>query len=374
MGTINVLTILGTRPEAVKLTAVLRELQAADAFASRVCITGQHRELIAPFLGFFGIEADWNLDVMTPDQSLPELTSTVLSRLQPVLAETNPDLVVVQGDTTTAFAATLAASYRQLPIAHVEAGLRSGDRYNPFPEEIHRRLIDAMAAYLFAPTDDARAHLIAEGRPDSRIWVTGNTAVDAVVATAHHPRVDEVELPVEWATSRRLIVATAHRRESFGADLDSICHALRRLAIERDDVEIVYPLHLNPRVRTPVCERLDGMERLHLIDPVPYLEFVKLLSRAHLVLTDSGGIQEEAPALGVPVLVMRRTTERPELIAHGAGRLVGTEAEGIVAEANRVLDDDADHARLAGAANPFGDGRAAERIVGVLRAFAPSST
>ncbi len=371
MDAISALTILGTRPEAVKLASVLRELQAAGAFVSRVCVTGQHRELIAPFLGVFGIEPDWDLEVMAPDQTLPDLTSAMLSKLRAVLDQERPDVVVVQGDTTTAFAAALAAFYERTPIAHVEAGLRSGDRGNPFPEEMHRRLVDAMSDYLFAPTDDARAHLIGEGRPDSRIWVTGNTAIDAMLDAVDDPRLDEVEVPIEPEGDRRLILVTAHRRESFGADLDSICHALRRLASERDDVEIVYPVHLNPHVRVPVCERIGGVERIRLIDPLPYLEFVKLLSRAHVVLTDSGGIQEEAPALDVPVLVMRRATERPEVIEAGAGRLVGTDIDGIVEATSQVLDDPDAHARMARAPNPFGDGHAAARIVRALEgAFA----
>lgn len=368
----NVLTILGTRPEAVKLASVVRALQRAEVFSCRVCITGQHRELIEPFLGFFDIDADWNLDVMTPDQSLPELTSAVLTRLQPVLDEARPHIAIVQGDTTTAFAAALAAAYRKIPIAHVEAGLRSGDRHNPFPEEAHRRLIDAVSDLLFAPTEGARENLLSEGLPADRIWVTGNTAIDAVRMAANHERMDRIEIPVELDPARRLIVVTAHRRESFGADLANICEALKRLAVERDDVEIVYPVHLNPRVRTPVFERLGEIDQLHLVDPLPYLEFVKLLTRAQLVLTDSGGIQEEAPSLGVPVLVMRRKTERPELIEAGAGRLIGTEVEDIVEATHRVLNDPDDHDRMAHAPNPFGDGRAAERIVATLQEFVAS--
>lgn len=368
----TVLTILGTRPEAVKLAAVVRALQRTDAFCCRVCITGQHRELIEPFLGFFGIAPDWNLEVMTPDQSLPELTSAVLTRLQPVLDEADPHLVIVQGDTTTAFAAALAAAYRQISIAHVEAGLRSRDRHNPFPEETHRRLIDAVSDLLFAPTEGARKNLLSEGLPADRIWVTGNTAIDAIRMAARHERMAEIELPLELDPAKRLVVVTAHRRESFGADLANICDALKRLASDRNDVDIVYPVHLNPHVRGPVHERLGGIAQLHLIDPLPYLEFVKLLSRAHLVLTDSGGIQEEAPALGVPVLVMRRTTERPELMEAGAGRLIGTDVEGIVQATHRVLDDPDDHDRMVKASNPFGDGRSAERIVAILEgAVAP---
>lgn len=362
----NVLTILGTRPEAVKLASVLRALQASEAFNSRVCLTGQHREMIEPFLGFFDIDPDWNLDVMRPNQSLPELTSTILTDLQPVLDAADPDLVLVQGDTTTAFVGALSAFYRKIPIGHVEAGLRSGDPSNPFPEEMNRRLIDALSTVCFAPTVGAQANLEAEGFPRERIAVTGNTAIDAILTVAQGDQLGKIRLPLELDEAKRLIVVTAHRRESFGADLASICRALKRLASERDDVEIVYPVHLNPSVRTPVQERLGGIERLHLIEPVPYLEFVKLLARAYLILTDSGGIQEEAPSLNVPVLVMRRTTERPEVVDSGAGRLVGTDPDRITDEAGRLLDNPAEHARMAESPNPFGDGHAGERIVAIL--------
>ncbi|MFB6285647.1 MAG: non-hydrolyzing UDP-N-acetylglucosamine 2-epimerase [Candidatus Bipolaricaulia bacterium] len=368
MRELKALAILGTRPEAVKLASVIGSLHASDAFDARVGITGQHRELIRPFLGVFGIEPDWDLALMAPDQTLTDLTSVALSKLRETLDQERPDVVVVQGDTTTAFAATLAAFYQRIPIAHVEAGLRSGNRDNPFPEEAHRRLVDAISDYLFAPTDDARANLIAEGHPASRIWVTGNTAIDAMLDAVDDPRLDEVKLPIEWDGDRRLVVVTAHRRESFGADLANICHALRRLATERDDVEIVYPVHVNPHVRVPVCERIGHEDRIHLIDPLPYLEFVKLLRCAHVVLTDSGGIQEEAPALDVPVLVMRRATERPEVVESGAGRLVGTDIDGIVSATSRVLDDAEERDRMARAPNPFGDGHAGARIVRALEA------
>lgn len=364
----TVLTVFGTRPEAVKLVSVLRALEASEAFTSKVCATGQHRELLDPFLGHFGVEPDWNPAVMTPNQTLPELTATLLDKLQPVLDAAAPDLVLVQGDTTTAFAAALAAFYRKVPIAHVEAGLRSSDKYAPFPEELNRRLIDGLADVHFAPTPGAKTNLNDEGISADRIWVTGNTGVDAILATSEDDGLEGIDLPVELDDDRHTIVATAHRRESFGADLANICDALKQLAIERDDVEIVYPVHLNPSVRDPVYGRLNGIDRLHLIDPMPYLEFVKLLKQAHLVLTDSGGIQEEAPSLDVPVLVMRRATERPELIASGAGRLIGTDTDQIVAETIRVLDDPNDHARMARAGNPFGDGRAAGRIVAALEA------
>jgi len=368
MRAIKALTILGTRPEAVKLASVIGDLHASDSFDVRVGITGQHRDLIQPFLGVFGIEPDWDLALMAPDQTLTDLTSVVLRELRVALEQEQPDVILVQGDTTTAFAAALAAFYQRIPIAHVEAGLRSGNRDHPFPEETHRRLVDAISAYLFAPTDDARTNLIAEGHPASRIWVTGNTAIDAMLNAVRDPRLDETELPIGWDGDRRLVVVTAHRRESFGADLDSICHALRRLATERDDVEIVYPVHVNPHVRVPVCERIGQVERIHLIDPLPYLEFVKLLSCAHVVLTDSGGIQEEAPALDVPVLIMRQATERPEVVASGAGRVIGTDTDGIVSATSRVLDDAEERDRMARAPNPFGDGHAAARIVRALEA------
>lgn len=362
----QVLTVLGTRPEVVKLASVIRALQTSASVQSRVCVTGQHRELLTPFLGFFGIDPDWHWQLMKVGQSLTDLTSAVMTQLDEVLAETSPDVVLVQGDTTTAFAASLAAFYRKIPIAHVEAGLRSSDKYAPFPEELNRRLIDGLADLHFAPTAGAKANLEVEGIAADSIWVTGNTAIDAILEATSDERLAAVSLPVDLDDAKRLILATAHRRESFGVDLASICEALKRLATERNDVEIVYPVHLNPHVREPVRERLAGIDRLHLTDPIPYLEFVKLLQRTHLVLTDSGGIQEEAPALDVPVLVMRRATERPEVVESGAGRLVGTDVDRIADAASRVLDDPREHERMARAPNPFGDGRAAERIARAL--------
>lgn len=363
----RILTIFGTRPEAIKMAPVVKALkERADAVDTRVCVTAQHREMLDQVLSLFGIDPDWDLDLMAPGQDLTDLTSRVLPALRRVLEEWRPDIVLVQGDTTTAFAAALAAFYARLDIGHVEAGLRTGNRYSPWPEEINRRLAGALATHHFAPTERARHNLLAEGTPDDRIWVTGNTVIDALLQVAEIARGEAArELSEDFAflnSSRRLIVVTGHRRENFGQGFESICRALRRIA-EREDVEIVYPVHLNPNVQKPVRSILDGVSNIHLIEPLDYLPFVGLLDRAYLILTDSGGIQEEAPSLGKPVLVMRDTTERPEAVDAGTVVLVGTEEERMVSETLRLLEDERHYESMARAHNPYGDGRAAQRIV-----------
>lgn len=336
------------------------------AVDARVCVTAQHREMLDQVLSLFDIGPDWDLDLMAPGQDLTDLTSRVLPALRNVLEEWRPDMVVVQGDTTTAFAAALSAFYARLDIGHVEAGLRTGKRYSPWPEELNRRLAGALATHHFAPTERARNNLLAEGTPGDRIWVTGNTVIDALLQVADIARGDAAqELAERFAfldASRRLIVVTGHRRENFGRGFENICRALRRIA-ERDDVEIVYPVHLNPNVQEPVRSILGGMTNVHLLEPLDYLPFVGLLDRAYLILTDSGGIQEEAPSLGKPVLVMRDTTERPEAVDAGTVLLVGTEEERMVSETLRLLEDERHYESMARAHNPYGDGRAAERIV-----------
>lgn len=359
----RVLSVFGTRPEAIKMAPVINELLSRDCIESRVCVTAQHREMLDPFLALFEISPDWDLDLMKPGQTLFDITTEALSRLREVIESEHPDIVLVQGDTTTAFAASLAAFYLRAPVGHVEAGLRTGMKYSPFPEEMNRRLADVLTDLYFAPTQHAKDNLLREGVSESAIAVTGNTVVDALLTTLNKttpysdPFLDAI--PCE----HRVILVTGHRRESFGEGLRNICQALVEIAESEPDVEIIYPVHRNPNVQIPVRELLESRERIHLLEPLDYVPFVHLMKRAYLILTDSGGIQEEAPSLSKPVLVMRETTERPELIEAGAGKLVGTEVRTIVAETHRLLRDSSSYARMAAASSPFGDGMAAKRIV-----------
>jgi UDP-N-acetylglucosamine 2-epimerase (non-hydrolysing) len=355
----RVLFVFGTRPEAIKLAPVIEELRRDPAsFDVRVCVTGQHREMLDQVLALFGITPDFDLALMRPDQSLTDLAAAVLVEVRRVIDELAPRVVVVQGDTTSAVAAGLAAFYAGVDLAHVEAGLRSGDLSAPWPEEANRRLLSIVTRFHFAPTEEAREHLLREGA--RQVFVTGNTVIDALL------RVPEVELPF-LTPGRRLVLVTGHRRENFGAGLESICHALADLVRDHDDLEVVYPVHLNPRVRQPVHAILGGTERVHLIDPVDYPAFVTLMKRSTLILSDSGGVQEEAPSLGKAVLVLRDTTERPEAVRAGNVRLVGTSRERIAAEAGALLRDPAKLAEMAQVRHPFGDGRAAGRIADALR-------
>ena len=372
---IAALVIFGTRPEAIKLAPVIRELQGRPGFRTGVCITAQHREMLDQVLGLFHIRPDYDLDLMRENQSLFELTSRVLAELEPVLEREKPDVVLVQGDTTTAFVAALASYYLRIKIAHVEAGLRTEDRYNPFPEEMNRRLADTIADFCFAPTDTAARNLRKEGISDSRIYVTGNTVIDALQTIQREQSSEATQQYYEKVFSerygivldRRTLLVTGHRRESFGAEFESICLGLRKLAEENEDIRVVYPVHLNPNVQEPVQRILGGVERVHLIEPLQYASFVWLMGRCHFVLTDSGGVQEEAPSLGKPVLVMRRRTERPEGVDAGVARLTGTDSESIYTEAQRLLDDPAAYAEMAHAINPYGDGQASRRIVDILQ-------
>ncbi len=362
----KVLAVFGTRPEAIKLAPVVRALEADPEIAVRVCVTGQHREMLAQVMEVFGLRADHDLALMTPGQGLSGLMAGALAALDPVIAAEAPDRVLVHGDTTTALAAALAAFHRRVPVGHVEAGLRTGDLARPWPEEMNRRAIDAMADHLYAPTPRARDALLAEGLGARRIVVTGNTVIDALALARRRLAADPVGLVPESLRDivdggGPVVLVTGHRRESFGAGFEGICEALARLAA-RGDATVIYPVHLNPAVQGPVRARLSGLPRMHLIDPLPYLPFVWLLERAHLVLTDSGGVQEEAPSLGTPVLVMRSVTERPEAVAAGTARLVGTDPDAIVGAAAGLLDHAAERRRIARIANPYGDGQAAERI------------
>jgi len=361
----TVLAVFGTRPEAIKLAPVVRALEAGPSLGVRVVATGQHRAMLDQVLAVFGIAPDHDLDVMVPGQTLPELTSRLLPPLDRVIAAEAPAAVLVQGDTTTAFAAALAAFYRRVPVGHVEAGLRTHDRYAPFPEEINRRLIGDLASWHFAPTERARDALLREGVPEGDVLVTGNTVVDAL---RHVLATTEAGMPAIPEEGQRLVLVTAHRRENFGRPFEALCRAVRRIADGHPDVDVCFPVHPNPNVREPVRRILAGHPRVRLLEPLDYVAFAHLLARADLVLTDSGGIQEEAPTLGKPVLVMRDATERPEAVEAGVVELVGTDEERIVAAAARLLDDPLAYARMARAVSPYGDGRASERIVAFLAA------
>jgi UDP-N-acetylglucosamine 2-epimerase (non-hydrolysing) len=368
---IRVLSVFGTRPEAVKMAPVLRQLARTPKVESRACVTAQHRQMLDQVLDLFQIRPDYDLDLMREDQSLAELSAAIFTHLDPVLEDFKPDWVLVQGDTTTVAMAALLTYYRRTRVGHVEAGLRTHDKWQPFPEEVNRRVAGVAADLHFAPTEWARQNLLREGTPDGAIAVTGNPVIDALQYVAGQPQPEAAarllsELGI--GPRRRLILVTAHRRENFGAPLASICEALRDLA-GRGDVEIVYPVHLNPNVQEPVHRLLNGVEHVTLLPPLDYLPLVQLMKRAALILTDSGGIQEEAPAFGVPVLVLREVTERPEGIEAGILKLVGTDAGRILREAKLLLDDPAAYAAMAKSANPFGDGHAAERIVGALLNF-----
>ena len=365
--------VFGTRPEAIKMAPVVKALQTVDRvkLTVNVCVTAQHRSMLDQVLDLFSIKPDFDLDLMKNRQDLTQITVGVLSGLQGVLAECKPDLVLVHGDTTTTFAASLAAYYQQIDVAHVEAGLRTRNIYSPWPEEMNRRLTGGIARYHFAPTEQAKQNLLAEAVPTENIYVTGNTVVDALLETTQKIQADP-GLAESLARrfdfldpAKKLILVTGHRRESFGQGFENICIALRRIA-ERNDIQIVYPVHLNPNVSTPVKRTLGGLGNVFLLNPLEYLPFVYLMSRSYLIITDSGGIQEEAPSLGKPVLVMRDTTERPEAVDAGTVRLVGTDSDRIVAETLGLLDDNAQYQHMARAHNPYGDGLAARRIVGEL--------
>ena len=369
------LCVFGTRPEAIKMAPLALALAADERFEAKVCVTGQHREMLDQVLRLFEIQPDFDLNIMRPGQDLTDVTTTILQGMKSVFAEFRPDVVLVHGDTATTFAAGLAAYYQQIPVAHVEAGLRTGNIYSPWPEEANRKLTGALATFHFAPTDISRDNLLREGVEASKVIVTGNTVIDALLDVVK--RLDEDDALKETAArpakfldpSCRMILVTGHRRESFGGGFERICQALRKIAISYPDVEIVYPVHLNPNVREPVNRLLQGISNIHLIEPLDYLPFVYMMSRAYLILTDSGGIQEEAPSLGKPVLVMRDTTERPEAVAAGTVRLVGTDVEVIVSEIRKLLESNEEYRRMSYAHNPYGDGQACQRILSALKAM-----
>lgn len=362
----KILSVFGTRPEAVKMAPVVQQLAITPGMESRVCVTAQHRQMLDQVLRLFEIKPEYDLGLMREDQSLAELSAAIFTHLDPVFAEFKPDWVLIQGDTTTVVITSLLAYYRHIKVGHVEAGLRTHDKWQPFPEEINRRVAGVVADLHFAPTQQARQNLLREGISDEIIAVTGNPVIDALHFVAEQPIPQEIQdLLGSLGSGKHLVLVTAHRRENFGQPLENICHAIQELA-GRGDVEIVYPVHLNPNVQEPVKRILGDLPHITLLPPLDYLPLVHLQKRAKIILTDSGGIQEEAPAFGVPVLVLREVTERPEGVEAGTLKLVGTEVGNILREATRLLNNPSAYSEMAKAANPFGDGHAAGRIIKAL--------
>lgn len=371
---IRVLSIFGTRPEAVKMSPVVQALAAAPEIDSVVCVTAQHREMLDQVLSVFDIKPDYDLNLMKPNQSLAQITAAILTNLDPVLKEIKPDWVLVQGDTTTVMTAALLCYYNQIKIGHVEAGLRTGDKWQPFPEEINRKIAGVVADLHLAPTEHSRKNLLSEGVKDDQIAVTGNPAIDALRIITNKPAPAMVQELISKYNigehGKELVMVTAHRRENFGQPLLNIIQALKDLAAAyRDELHLIYPVHLNPNVQGPVYEQLSGIKNITLLPPMDYLPMVHLMKQAKLVLTDSGGIQEEATGLGIPTLVMRETTERPEGVEAGVLKLVGTDTETIVNEAKHLLENKTAYQAMAQAANPFGDGQAAQKIVQAILAI-----
>ena len=359
----KILLVFGTRPEAVKMCPLVQELRARREIKTVVCVTGQHREMLDQILATFSVVPDYDLSVMKDSQTLFDVTTGVLEGLKGVLEAEKPDIVLVQGDTTTAFAAALAAYYLRIPVGHVEAGLRTRNIYSPYPEEFNRQAVDLISQYYFAPTETSRQNLLKEGKPDEKIFVTGNTVIDALKTTV---RDDYTHPELEWAAGSRLILITAHRRENLGEPMHHMFRAIRRVMDEHPDVRAIYPIHMNPVVRRAADEELGGCDRIHIIEPLEVLDCHNIMAKSYMILTDSGGIQEEAPSLGKPVLVMRDTTERPEGIAAGTLRLVGTDEEVIYDNFRRLLEDKDAYNAMAHAANPYGDGLASRRIADIL--------
>ncbi len=361
----NVMLVFGTRPEAIKMCPLVRELQGREGMRTVVCVTGQHRRMLDSVLCAFGVVPDYDLDIMKERQSLFDITAGVLSGMREVLGRERPDVVLVHGDTSSAFAAALACFYEHIPVGHVEAGLRTHNVWRPYPEEFNREAVGLVARYHFAPTREAAQNLLGEGKEASTVYVTGNTAIDALRFTVKR---EYAHSELTWARGSRLILITAHRRENLGEPMRGMLRAIRRVTEEYPDVKVIYPVHMNPLVREIARAELSGCERIHLIRPLDVPDFHNFLARSYLVLTDSGGIQEEAPSLGKPVLVMRRETERPEGVRAGTLRLVGTDEETVYENFKRLLEDRAAYEAMARATNPYGDGFACRRIADILQA------
>lgn len=369
---LKTLCVFGTRPEAIKMAPLALSLASDERFDAQVCVTGQHREMLDQVLDLFELKPEHDLNIMKPGQDLTDVTTAILQGMKKVLAEVKPDIVLVHGDTSTTLSATLAAYYQQIPVGHVEAGLRTGNIYSPWPEEANRKLTGALAELHFAPTDRSRQNLLEEGVPPTKVHVTGNTVIDALLDVVRKLEFN-ARFQQQFAEqfdflddSRKLILVTGHRRESFGGGFERICQALHDTAARHPETQIVYPVHLNPNVREPVNRLLSDIDNVHLIEPLDYLPFVYLMNRAHLILTDSGGVQEEAPSLGKPVLVMRETTERPEAVQAGTVKLVGTDVDKIAAEMEALLTDKEAYEAMSYAHNPYGDGKACSRILDIL--------
>ena len=373
-GAMKVLAVFGTRPEAIKMAPVIRHLESCSGFKTEVCITAQHRQMLDQVLDIFKIKPDYDLDIMQANQDLFAVTSSVLSGLKKIVSESKPDIVLVQGDTTTTFAASLASYYLKVPVGHIEAGLRTNNKYSPFPEEINRRITAQIADLNFAPTNTAKTNLLKEGISEEKIFVTGNTVVDALYNVLDMMKNTNINEKLQkkfrfLLTNRKFVLITGHRRESFGEGFEDICTAIRKLAEDMPEYDFVYPVHLNPNVQKPVGEILNQgkLSNIYLCEPLDYLLFICLMKKSYLVLTDSGGVQEEAITFNKPILVMRDTTERPEGIEVGAAKLIGNKQENIFNECKCLLTDNSKYNKMAKAVNPYGDGKAAERIVKVLR-------
>ena len=359
----KVMLVFGTRPEAIKMCPLVLELKKRPELETVVCVTGQHRQMLDQVLDAFGVKPDYDLSIMKDKQTLFDVTVNILERIKAVLEEVRPDVVLVHGDTSTTFVTSLACFYMQIPVGHVEAGLRTYDIYSPYPEEFNRQAVSIISQFNFAPTELSKNNLLKEGKDASRIFVTGNTAIDALKTTV---RKDYTHPELEWADGKRLIIITAHRRENLGEPMHHMFRAIRRIIDEHPDVCAIYPIHMNPVVREAAQEELGGCDRVHIIEPLEVLDFHNFIARSYMILTDSGGIQEEAPSLGKPVLVMRDTTERPEGIAAGTLKLVGTDEDVIYSSFKQLLEDKNEYEKMSKASNPYGDGHACERIADIL--------
>ncbi|QQY79185.1 UDP-N-acetylglucosamine 2-epimerase [Keratinibaculum paraultunense] len=367
MSNIKVLTVFGTRPEGIKMAPIIKVMEKTEGIENIICITAQHREMLDQVLNIFDIEPDYDLNIFKPGQTLTEITTRALEGLERVIIETNPDVLLVQGDTTTVFSGALAAFYQKVKIGHVEAGLRSGNLYSPYPEEANRRLTGVLTDFHFAPTENNRQNLLREGYPDDRIFITGNTVIDALnyVVKEDYEFKDSKLNSIDYK-NKRVILLTSHRRENIGKPMEDIFSAVRDIVNKYSDVELIFPIHLNPKVRDIAHRVFDNQERVHIIEPLDYEPFTNLMARSYLVVTDSGGLQEEAPSLGKPVLVIREETERPEGIEAGTAKLVGTQYDNVYRELDILLSNEEEYHKMANAVNPYGDGKASERIVDII--------